>query len=389
MKNFERTFMKKLLLTLVIFASVGAHATRARLVALSQDTNGSFYIMDTRNIFLNPAQLSVMKDHLNFEWGKRDRPGTVSAIPENEGGFVMALGAGKIAAQLGRVSNFDNLIREVNFGLSDLTTGVVGGNLGEGQNNLDAIYSASMGGGMQWGAGLALTRSKTATGAADKQTSVSANEFRGGVHTDHWEGFGSLILGGESKTEIGATDGKLSESFGLRGGGGFQLRSDFRLFGTLEYDKYNATRSNGGADYDAKRLALGAGAVYLRSLEENARLFASARLNYLDHVAGGNKGLPDEKLQYIGLPVTMGIEADANTWARVRASVQQNVLIGSVKTTSGGTPTDSNKWENAPNSTSVAAGVGASANRFNFDVALAQALVDDGAHVQIAMTYIF
>src|SRR3954469_24344449 len=114
--------MKKIMLMLAVLTTVSAHATKARLVALNQDTNGSFYIMDTRNIFLNPAQLSSMKDHLNFEWGKKARPGVANAVPEAEGGFVMSLGAGKLAGQLGRVTDFDRLVRDVNTNLSDAST---------------------------------------------------------------------------------------------------------------------------------------------------------------------------------------------------------------------------------------------------------------------------
>ncbi|MGZ3723061.1 MAG: outer membrane beta-barrel protein, partial [Bdellovibrionales bacterium] len=264
-----------------------------------------------------------------------------------------------------------------------------GGTFGEGQNNVDVIYAGNAGADLHWGAGLGISRSKTSV-ASDRQTSVSSYEARGGIHSDRWEAFGGLVLGGESKTELGGgVDSKLSESFGLRAGGGFQIVPEFRVFANAAYDHYNATQTKDGPDYDGKRTALGVGGVYLRSLEENARLFASAEIKYLENKAGGNKGLEDEKYNLLEVPVTLGIEADANSWARVRASVRQGILVGQTKTTTGNTPNNNNKWENAPNSTSVAAGVGASANRFNFDVALAQALVDDGAHVEVAMTYIF
>ncbi|MGZ3723872.1 MAG: hypothetical protein ACXVA9_13105, partial [Bdellovibrionales bacterium] len=118
--------MKKLMLMLAVFVTASAHATKARLAALNQDSNGSYFIMDTRNIFLNPAQLSIMKDHLNFEWGKRDRPGVITNVPENEGGFVMSLGGGKLAAQLGRVNSFDGLIREMNGPMAEVGTTVSG-----------------------------------------------------------------------------------------------------------------------------------------------------------------------------------------------------------------------------------------------------------------------
>jgi hypothetical protein len=383
------TRMKKLMLLLAVLTTVSAHATKARLVALSQDSNGSYYIMDTRNIFLNPAQLSIMKDHLNFEWGKQDRPGVATEVPENEGGFVMSLGAGKIAAQLGRVTDFDRLVREINSGLPDTAAALTtGGTVAEGQNALDLMYSG--GNSLHWGAGVAIERSKNSVGSPDKQASVQGYELRGGVHTDVWEAFGGLIVASESKTDVGTTNGKIKEPVGVRLGGGFQYMPNMRGYASLGYDKYSATVDNGSVDYDGKRLNIGVGNVYVRNLEENARLFAAVELNYLDHKDSNNKsGQPDEQLTVLQLPVTLGIEADANSWARIRASVRQNVLLGTMHTTVNNPPNDSQKWENAPNSTSVAAGVGASANRFNFDLAVVQPLRDDASHVEVAMTYIF
>lgn len=380
--------MKKLLLALAVVTTASAHATRARLVALNQDGNGSYYIMDTRNIFLNPAQVSIMKDHLNFEWGKQPRPGVASEVPEAEGGFVKALGAGKLAVQLGRVTDFDRLVREVNASLSEVGTAVVGGTFAEGQNAVDIMYGG--GESLRWGAGVAIERSKNSVGSPDKQATVEGYELRGGVHQDNWEAFGGLIVASQSRTDIGTTNGKIREPFGAHFGGGWQYMSDMRLYANLAYDKYGATVDNGTVDYDGKRLDIGVGNVYIRNLEENARFFAAVEFNYLDHKDSNNKsGQPDEQFTWYQLPVTMGIEADANSWARVRASVKQNFLLSSMHSTAGNPPNDSQKWENAPNSTSVAAGVGASANKFNFDLAVAQPLRDDGAHVQIAMTYIF
>jgi len=380
--------MKKLLLVVIALATASAHATKARLTALNQDTNGSFYIIDTRNIFLNPAQLSVMKDYLDFEWGKQSRDGTDSDLADNEGGFALSVGAGKLAVQLGRVGDFDNMVREINGHMTDLATVLTGANnhVAEGQNNVDVIYSGKAGGDMSWGAGIAIERSKNTILNTGRQQDVQAFDVRGGVHADKWEGFGSLILGGHSRTDLGTGQGKLDESFGLHLGGGWQFNNDMRAFAHVTYDQYDASIPN--VDYNGKRLSIDGGVAYTRSLEGDAHMFATAELYYLDHSdLSQTTGVDDEKYQLFQLPLTLGVEADATSWARFRASVRQPILIGQGHNTMGATANDNNKYENAPNETSVAAGVGMSAQKFNFDVAVAQSLASDFQHLEVSATY--
>ncbi len=378
--------MKKLAFALILLAATGAHATKARLESLNQDSSGSYFIQDTRNIFLNPAQLSIMKQELNFEWGKKDRSGLANDIPENEGGFVIALGTGKLAAQLGRVSNFDRLVREVNGNVTDVATNVAGANFGEGQNNIDIMYALPN----RWGFGATLTRSKTALTAPNRQSSVQALDLHAGILMDKFEAFGSLLVGASTQTDLASGNGKLNEPVGLSGGFSLQPRPEFKVFGHLSYDAYTAKISGISADYEGKRINLNGGAVYLRNIDANSHLFASGELYYLDHVATGSQGVPDEKYQVFSIPLNIGIEAKANDWSNIRASVRQDILLGSTKTTTGNTANDNSKWENAPNSTAVAFGVGGRVDKFNFDVALVQSLtMSDSAHALASMEFAF
>ena len=200
----------------MFIAVTNAHASKARLESLNQDPSGSYFISDTRNIFLNPAQLTVMKPQLNFEWGKKGRPGVADDIPENEGGFIISLGAGKLAAQLGQVSRFDKLVREVNSNVTDVSTNVAGGNFGEGQNNINVMYALNS----QWGFGVTLTRSKTALTTPGQQSSVQAVDLRAGMLNDGFEAFGSVLVGAFTRTDLASGSGELSEPLGIEGGFG-------------------------------------------------------------------------------------------------------------------------------------------------------------------------
>ena len=67
--------MKKLLSIALLMALISpqAFATKARLIALGMDeldNEGSYYIEDSRNIFLNAANVNDYADTVIFEWGE-------------------------------------------------------------------------------------------------------------------------------------------------------------------------------------------------------------------------------------------------------------------------------------------------------------------------------
>ena len=106
----------RLLLSFVVLMaatlSSSAHATRARLNSLGQNTNGSLYIEDQRSMFQNPAYLASASSSANFELGSA----TVGATPQAEGGVTSSRGDMKFGLQLGAAGLMQGLITTVNTG---------------------------------------------------------------------------------------------------------------------------------------------------------------------------------------------------------------------------------------------------------------------------------
>lgn len=94
--------MRKLIVLFAALASIDSYATVARISSLGADTDGSFYIRDDRNTFLNPAYLGLeKKKQLIFEWG--DPSATDSdSTPRSEGGYLFSGGKNRYLIYVGR-----------------------------------------------------------------------------------------------------------------------------------------------------------------------------------------------------------------------------------------------------------------------------------------------
>jgi hypothetical protein len=129
--------MKKNLLVIAGLAvlSTSAFASKARMEALHQGAPGtsSFYLTDTRSIFLNPAELNTMKNYITTEWGASGAADNDTA-PRAEGGFFREMGAFSYGLYLG------NDTSRISHGAGFL-----------GQSNaLDLFLAGDMG--VKWGA---------------------------------------------------------------------------------------------------------------------------------------------------------------------------------------------------------------------------------------------
>ena len=78
-----------LLISTLLFLTQNAQASKSRLESLSQDNTGSYYLMDNRNIFLNPAHINKVAEGIDLEWGLAGSPTDVdsTANPKAEGGM--------------------------------------------------------------------------------------------------------------------------------------------------------------------------------------------------------------------------------------------------------------------------------------------------------------
>ena len=108
--------MKKQLVVAVglMVLAAPAFASKARLQALGEDTYGSFYVNDNRNVFYNAAQVNNHKDLVTFEWGDTTSNNASSgsdasaAAPRAEGGVFKTMGNMVYGVYLGSESNTSN-----------------------------------------------------------------------------------------------------------------------------------------------------------------------------------------------------------------------------------------------------------------------------------------
>jgi len=111
------------------------------------------------------------------------------------------------------------------------------------------------------------------------------------------------------------------------------------------------------------------------------------------------------KAEFSMLPVIVGIEADSANWLTFRASITQNVLLGTNKNDTGATITNgsgsstatSGESDSIADNTTVAAGIGMKWNKFVVDGVITNAgnnggqfgLDSAGFLSKLSMTYMF
>ena len=81
-----------ILLAVTMLASAPAFASRARLEALGEGKNGSYYIKDNRNVFLNPASIADQKKQLNLELGTDSDVADSSTTPRAQANYIGTFG---------------------------------------------------------------------------------------------------------------------------------------------------------------------------------------------------------------------------------------------------------------------------------------------------------
>src|SRR5690606_4430147 len=125
-----------------------AFASKARLLALGEDANGSFFINDNRNIFLNSAEANNHADIVTFEWGENNSNDT-DTNPNAEGGMLYSHKNLVYGIHLGRTTNFQSVTNE--------------SNLYSPSNAIDLFVAGDAG--FKWGANLTYVKSNNDTNA--------------------------------------------------------------------------------------------------------------------------------------------------------------------------------------------------------------------------------
>lgn len=372
-----------LLATLVALTAVNVHASKARLQALSQDENGSLYVEDARNIFLNPAMLSKYGQWANFEWGTTTTPST----PNAEGGMVYNFNGNFLGLQLGRESNAQTRITTANS-ISGASFDFI-----SPQNTINLLYGGkaqTIDWGVQLLYGTAQDNAEETTPGTPSYPNRKASTFElgGGVVGENFDAYAKLDLAYSAESEQNSTNTyKLDGKITFEVGGSYSTSDANKLYGKILSGGFDAKYSNNTVKKEVELFNILVGWAHYLNPEANTRFYISPAFE-IDNVRvkDGNGG-SESKTERMRIPATIGLESTATDWLVLRTSVTQKILFDQTKTT----VTDSHN----PNTTTVAAGAGVSWKKLTLDGTLRGAMTGSGQldgnslFTNVGMTYTF
>ncbi len=343
--------MKKLLLLVLLTSMFGtAHATRARMNSLGQDNNqGSFYLMDNRNFFRNPANAAKMRNFMVAELGDGGTSGTPGA--NVEGGYFgefssdMAYGV-----YLGKA----NVVTDAYAAVVATASGQEF--LGADDSNPVNLFFAG-GSDMKWGLNLNFGMSSDETVVDRKYQTIGAAvgiETSGGlqVYVNYPlsnKSEGSIGANGATPTATNADAGDELDSTGLQIGLIYAMNAETTLWAEYSMGNTELTKGDGAkgisfnAEADTTDFVIGVGRIYELSPTARFNFDLSYTMSEVEVKNGGGK------TKETGLPINVALEADAAEWLILRASVKQNFFLGETENTAG-------KGTSLPRDTSVAIG---------------------------------
>ncbi|OIQ16789.1 MAG: hypothetical protein BM556_14095 [Bacteriovorax sp. MedPE-SWde] len=301
--------------------STSAFATKARLQALGQDGRASFYLDDTRSVFLNPAKLNSMNNFVVTEWGDADDTTDSEANTHAEGGFFRKGSSLAYGLYLGN-----------EYGETNATRNTADSNFQKLDNNMDLFFAGDMG--VQWGARVQYASTKNEPTGGVK-TENDALGLGLGIIKNNVEAYANLLLKDESKGATVATD-SFEADMGLNLGASYEM-GDMTYY--VDYDKSGYEYKNAGTKTNASETTdMTLGFAKIKEISKTAKVFFD--LNYMTSKTEDSVAKTETKEK--ALPLTIGFETEATSWLTLRGSVSQNVVIGETETKGTGTSTNAN-----------------------------------------------
>lgn len=325
-KNFS-------VIILAMTFSTVTYASKARVISLQ----GADHVIDTQTIFKNPADLTKLNQFITYEFGAA---GTAA-----EGGFARNLQNGdKLAIYLGHKNAISN------FAVGDVRTA----NTYSGQNNpVEVLYAT---GNMGFGGSVSTID--------DKKNGVKETSLVGkfGIRNDQSEFYVHAHLISSAEKTTGANTDKLNAVPQLVVGGSYDV-DKLHYFGALHIGQAKNEIGLTSTTTDIKDTNATIGVEDRAMGMPGNDIYYGARVDYVMRDVGG------AKISGTQLPVFLGMEMDVTTWSVFRASVVQNLLLGSIK--------DETAVNTDPagiqNNTTVAAGLGLKYNNLTLDGSLTAA----------------
>ncbi|MBX3021485.1 MAG: hypothetical protein KF799_07375 [Bdellovibrionales bacterium] len=321
------------LIAAALFSS-SVFASKARVNSLQ----GANHLVDTQTVFTAPSHMLLLSPFLTYEMG--------AAGAGAEGGIMRSLSNGsKLLVYLGHQNT------TAFNGLADIRTaqGYVSQN-----NPIEVLYGMNN---MAFGASLSMLDNKT---NKTKETGVI---LKWGMNFgDDWV-YAHVHAISTAQEVNGTSTDKLNAGPYFKVGGSHAM-DNMRVFGELNIGSGKDEVSSVKSNISDTAATVG---IEDRSLKtDTADIYYGIRANYYERKTG------DAKASGYNLPAFMGIEYTATTWAVVRASVSQNILLGQTKTTTAATPPVTTEAGIA-NDTAVSAGLGLKWNNMVLDGSLTAA----------------
>lgn len=350
--------MKKILAGIALLAMTTqmAYATQARLIALGLDeldNEGSYYIEDQRNIFLNSANVNSYGDMVIFEYGGSGRAvGNGETLDQDfnskaQGGFLKKHGNMVYGAYLGNESNTSSFLRiaSTSNAVSISAAGVP--RVPTADNQIDLFAGSSFNNGIKWGANLVYLNNEdnSSVSAINKKQEDKAGAVRLGVMADRWDAHANISFMNEAKNTVAAAPAggnaaqtvnqEFDGSLGIHVGGSYKLNKG-RVYGfykTFQWDQkddYNYTGwvttsgvgpgKTGKSEGKFDTYSLGYGRV--ESVNSNGNIFTNIQLKVVDVEL---KAASTVQVKNTTVPLTMGYEHAANSWLTLRGSITHNL----------------------------------------------------------------
>lgn len=353
--------MKMLFIIGLMLSAQTVLASKARLSALGQGTDGSYYIDDTRGVFLNPARINNTSDFANFEMGTSNIPATTAAAsttPIAEGGVFKKVGSVKAGLQLGKSTNATSKIQGSNQNIAALT----GNSLITPQNTITAVIGSESS--FKWGGALIYGSAEENASPGFPTRKANTLEAKGGVILDKWEIFGGLDIFTNSESEIAAgSTNKLEGKASFGTGAVFNAESFRKFYADVSLASWTVKNSTTALDTSVDSSTFTLGMVEFLNPEDTTKFFVAPSVALVTLKYSPANGT-ETKSEALRLPIVVGLESAASDWLTLQASVAQRVLVDQNKETEN---TDSHD----PNSTVVAVGASIKWKKITLDTTLA------------------
>lgn len=329
----------------LLLISAPAFASKARLQSLQK----AEFLKDPQTLFVNPAHLNSIAKQMTVEFGA----GANTSSPKAEGGIFTDMFGANTGIYLGHVSQNQKDLRAINGY--------------ENQNNPVEIFYAQG----AWGASLAVSNFN------DKTTNVKEQSLTARFGMD--EGGREFYVNVEA---LAKAENATKDKF--RGSPAIDLGYEQEFGSNYFFAKANwgagENKTAAGVKTDIDTLGLEAG-ILTRKLQNT---YFGASLAY-------DKVKTTKAKTALTLPLFAGVEADLTSWAVVRASITQSLLISQTQDKTATAPGD--KKIINKNDTTVSAGVGLKYGKFALDGVVSGSTTGDlnGNAVlsQASLSYVF